>query len=410
MTDLKFKEVTKCRVCGSAALEVVIDFGHVSYSTSNNQLHKENSKFEDFAAPLTFLKCPNCLNFQLGEVVSPALLYENFSYKSDTTLGLEDYFSELAVRIQKRFNTKNSEKKFILEIGSNNGRFISLFKSQNWHTVGVEPSSSLAEETIRMGVKTYTSFFSKDLAEQIKRNDGTPDVIYIANTLANIHDLNEIFEAFSTMMNMETTLIIDTQDVNKVIDKHLIDTIYHEHLNYFSVSSIQYLCEKFSLSINQVDYHPSKGGCFTVHISRSDKSNKKDFVGEILKSEEQDLSRGKIDKFTTSIFQTKEMITKSLKGNIKNSCCFGSSVGCSMLVNFLNLDEHCEFIYDDNPNCETVLGVRRNLKVFPSDKLFQNSNVKNIIILAHRYAENILSKWPDSFKDKVKLVYPVPKS
>ena len=303
--------------------------------------------------------------------MSPALLYENFSYKSDTTLGLEDYFSGLAARIQKKFNTKTSEEKFIFEIGSNNGRFISLFKSQNWHTVGVEPSSSLAEETIKMGIKTYASFFSKDLADRIKQSDGIPDVIYIANTLANIHDLNEIFEAFSALMNMETTLIIDTQDVNKVLDKHLIDTIYHEHLNYFSVSSIQYLCDKFSLSINQVDYHPSKGGCFTVHISRSDKSNKKGFVDEILKSEQRDLSRGKIDKFTTSIFQTKEMITKSLKGNIKNSCCFGSSVGCSMLINFLNLDEHCEFVYDDNPNCETVLGVRRNLKVFHLTNFFK---------------------------------------
>ena len=172
-------------------------------------------------------------------------------------------------------------------------------------------------------------------------------------------------------MNMETTLIIDTQDVNKVLDKHLIDTIYHEHLNYFSVSSIQYLCDKFSLSINQVDYHPSKGGCFTVHISRSDKSNKKDFVDEILKSEQRDLSREKIEKFTTSIFQTKEMISNSLKGNIKNSCCFGSSVGCSMLINFLNLDEHCEFVYDDNPTCETILGVRRNLKIFHPTNLFK---------------------------------------
>ena len=92
-------------------------------------------------------------------------------------------------------------------------------------------------------------------------------------------------------------------------------------------------------------------------------------------------------EFATSIFNVKEMIADNLKGNIQSSCCFGSSVGCSMLANFLELDRYCEFIYDDNPNCETVLGVRRNLKVFPADKLFQNSNVKNIIILAHRYAE-----------------------
>lgn len=409
MTNEKYNKVVTCRVCDSKDIGRVINFGNVSYSTCNNQLHNDNSKFTEFSAPLTFLRCPDCLNFQLGEVVNPSLLYDSFSYKSDTTLGLDDYFSGLAIRMQKRFDIPKKQKRLILEIGSNTGRFISLFKPENWKVVGVEPSSKLAEETSRLGIKTYNKFFSQDLAGQILQEEGVPDVIYVANTLANIHDLNEVFGAFVKLMNDDTTLIIDTQDVNSVIKGYLIDTIYHEHLNYFSISSLKYLCEKFSLFINQVEYHPSKGGCFTVYISRIEELNKKESIKKIIKSEEKTLSENKVMEFATSIFNVKEMIADNLKGNIQSSCCFGSSVGCSMLANFLELDRYCEFIYDDNPNCNSILGPTRNLKVFHSKELFINSNLENIIILAHRYAANISLKWPDSFREKINVLYPVPK-
>jgi ubiquinone/menaquinone biosynthesis C-methylase UbiE len=401
--DWLYKKLYKCRLCKSTDVQNLLDFGEVNICTANTGTNpKKGDPDLHSLAPLTLNLCKNCLNIQLGEVVNPDILYKNFQYESNVTLGLKEHFKQLATEINDYMNLKKHD--WVLDVGSNDGSFLKNFKNLT-NILGVEPGNKISDKANKNGIKTLNTFFSNSLADTFLKDNKSFKVIFCANTIANIHDLDDIFNGFKKVLSPNGYLILETQNGIDVVDKFLIDTVYHEHLNYFTINSINSFLKNKSFKIDYVKKHEQKGGSIQLWITHTSNKNKINFIDnqfEKIKSNEIKLLR---NENINKIFQSKIKKIKSKINKIKSPIiCYGASVGSNTLLNLFFKSVKILSIVDDNP---TVSSLPLNGSLIQVNKLRNitiNKEVK-IIVLAYRYFDKILERNHLIKKDKfIKLI------
>lgn len=367
---------TDCRICSGPTSEI-LPFGDVSFATCNNHKSLRDLSYSDWSAPLTLRYCYRCHFAQTAEVVCPSVLYGSFQYQSSFTSGLRAHFDEVAQRI-KELGLQGS----LVEVGSNRGDFLLSCKSKGIKCVGIEPSQELALASQELGTDTICGFFgNEDVQTELSKLENI-GCIYVANTLANIDDIHSFFSAASSLISSNGFLVIDTQDLDAVIHSGLVDTVYHEHLSYFSVKSFQLLLDQYGFRFIEVIRNRHKGGSFTLYLQRSNYSND-ELPEDILLSN--DISA--LPLFVEGLKRRIASVTlqdRSIVG-------FGSSVGCSTMFNWLGLSQVCNLIYDDNPTSDGVLCRDSFVRV---ESTLRSSIVANsvVLMLAHRYADAIASR------------------
>ena len=192
-------------------------------SLSSHKDKQNNQKFH----PLNLGLCKECGHVQLTYRVSPSILFKDYPYLSNSNNETASRFSKLAEEINLNF--QNKDKKFALEIGSNDGYLLSLLRLNNWQVLGVDPSENAANLANSKGITTITSFFSKNVARKIHKNFGQPDIIIANNVLAHTNKMRDIFSGIELLMGDNTLFIMEFSYVLDVFEKLLFDTIYHEH-------------------------------------------------------------------------------------------------------------------------------------------------------------------------------------
>ncbi|MDC1160606.1 class I SAM-dependent methyltransferase [Luminiphilus sp.] len=267
----------------------------------------------------------------------------------------------------------------IIEAGSNTGSFLLHCQRKGANVIGIEPSKALADRANFEGLRTLHGYFNAETSTAAVSVVGRADCFYVANTLANVDDLQEFLSAASNCLQPNGILLVDTQDGEAVIDHLLIDTIYHEHLSYFTEHSLSRLAEQYGLFLEQTIRHPSKGGAMLCVFSKS--SAKAKAVTE----PENFLCR--LSSFTENVHGIKKKVGYRLQDD-SSILAFGSSVGCSMLASFFSLDERVIAVLDDNPQIDAILTNRGPIQVVPTSEVVTYT-ADTIILLAHRYEATI---------------------
>ena len=391
MKNKIFKTVEECRVCGSSKLQNILDTSYLSLASHNTgiELKDKSNGHLNNKVPITFALCNDCLNIQINETIDPNILYKNFKYVSSITHGLIDHFKNFAKECFKENKIKNNE--LILDIGSNDGSLLIPFKKLGCRVLGVEPAVELASKMTKMGVETIGNFFTHSLAKEIKKKYGFPKIITCNNTLANINDLEDFCLGIKELTNKDTIIYIETQYGMDVLEKNLIDTIYHEHLNYFTLSSIAQLFKKYSLYISKYKFLSNKGGSIRIKLTRCKSESKNNQIPKE--------SISNINKFVSYNKLANNNCRKEINKIIYNAklnrnsvYLFGSSVSCVSLATQINFNlEDIVCILDEKPLAkECVI----NEKILNINKLKDTRLEKNSLILnlAYRYADVILSK------------------
>lgn len=392
----------KCRLCKSAELKKVYEFRK---SPIGDDYTKKTAKAKLY--DLFLNKCKNCNFVQLSNVIDPKRVYGEYLYVTNTSHGLKEHFYKLTDKlISKKIIKKNSS---VLEIGSNDGSLLKYLSTKCNFVVGVDPAAHLFKNK---KINHLKGLFSKNFSEKIKKKFNRFDIIIANNVIANIDNLDDVFNGIKNIIKPNGFLVIETFSLNGIIKNNLIDNIYHEHLSYFSIKSFQNFAKKFNLSLYDVEFLKVKGGSLRFIFQNKNLKilkkiqNKINIEEKILKN--MDIKLNKLKKINhNNNIKLNQLISNCNKNNLK--CYgFGASVGTTTLIYDFNLTKKINFIFDNEKRRFDLYLPGTNIRVLDPKKI-KKLNVDFIIIFAWRYAKQILKRNRKFFSKKTKFVVPLPK-
>ena len=240
-----------------------LDLG--SQPLANNYLNRFKKKQTKYNLEL-FFNTQNKMVSISKRIPSEKMFNNTYPYRSSMSKTMKNSFYKLSLEIKKKFKPEK-----ILEIGSNDGALIRNFN--NKQVIGVEPCKNLAQITKKMGYMTYNNYWTYKLAKKILLKSKKIDLIYSANTITHISDLNEVFKSISYLLSINGILIIEDPSLLECIKKNSYDQFYNEHIYLFSAISINNLLKKFNLEIFDIKNLETHGGSLRYYIKRKTNKN-----------------------------------------------------------------------------------------------------------------------------------------
>ncbi len=328
-----------CQVCGNERLETVLSLGYMPPVNHMVPLGEPPRQLPWF--PTTLLYCDKCELVQLGLAVDPAIIFPpEYPYTSGMTKLLRDNFAELYAESSKLLSLRPDD--LIVDIGSNDGTLISNFQKGGHRILGIEPTDVSKIANAR-GIPTLQRYFSLAVAQELKASHGAARVITAANCFAHIEDVHAVVEGILGMLAPDGVFISESHYLVGLLDRLQYDTVYHEHLRYYSVGSLQYLLEMHGLEVFHAHHIPSHGGSIRVYAARRGAHAVNPSVKQMLDAE----PHGAAMRLRLAAFRDAVMLSKlrllSMIRDIKEEG--GRIVGisapsrASTLVNYVGLDE-----------------------------------------------------------------------
>lgn len=389
-------KIKNCRICRSAELYDVIDLGNQPIPNgflSKKELLKKEQKY-----PLVACFCNNCSLLQLRYLVNPEIMFKNYLYIPSSSKTRVEHFRKLAESIKSI--VKLDDKSLIIDIGSNDGSLLICFKNLGTRILGIDPAENLAKVAVLNGIETVKGYFDSKLALRIVRKHGKAKAILSTNTIAHIPNLHEVLKGVCILMEEEGIFVMEFPYVLDLLDKNLFDTIYHEHLSYFSLKSLLKLAEKSGLEISDIQRNDLDGGAIRVFWKKREGIlsgiNKKN-IYKILKKEEK---YGLYKKETYSKFANRVKALKIatleefnyLKKNKKQIVGYGAAAKANVLLNYFGLDtKTIDYIVDSTPYKQGLFTPGTHIPIYSEEKIYDNIP-DYILIFAWNFSKEIIKK------------------
>lgn len=330
--------VEQCQVCEHSNLEPILFLG---YLPPVNAMHPIGRKpHEQPSYPAQILYCQKCHLVQLGLIVDPKILFPaEYPYTSSTTKILRENFAELYQECKTITNLDKND--LVIDIGSNDGNLLSNFKP--FHRVlGVTPED-IGKIAIEKGIPTIIDYFTKDVAKKIKSEYGKAKIITATNVFAHIENINDIVELILELLTDDGVFISESHYILSLIKTLQYDTIYHEHLRYYSLHSLKYLLELHNLEIIHAKKIPTHGGSIRVYAARKGKYKIRGTVAALLDEEKPIvLDKKNLLKFKKNVVLSKlELNSLLLNIKKKNERIYGIGAPsrASTLINYVGIDD-----------------------------------------------------------------------
>ena len=385
-----------CRSCGNTKLKRVVSLGY--QPLANNLLHKRNGKCELY--PLEVNYCEKCHNCQLSVSVDPKKMFSNYLYTSSTSSIFRQHFVKAAEKYIKDFKL-NKKKSYIIDIGSNDGIALKPFLDKGFKKIlGVEPAKNLAKLANKKKIKTFNGFLDKRNLKKMKKG---ADLILASNVFAHSDKLIEMAECMFKLLSKKGTIIIEVQYLVNTLKDLTFDNIYHEHYNYWSLTSLTNFFKKFDSIIFRSEKIDTHGGSIRVYIKKDKKTKIEKSVKQMLKDEEK-FGIKKFDtykKFGEKVYEVRENVRKNIKKIRKNSKLiigYGAPAKATTALNFFGISKEIDFIVEDNKlkHNKYIPGV-----MIPIKKKSEIKNKKNtLIVFAWNFYKDIIennSELSDNF-------------
>ena len=250
-----------CRCCGNTDLKRVISLGY--QPLANNLIDKKNEKCDLY--PLEVNYCSKCHNCQLSVAVDPKKMFSNYLYTSSTSKIFRDHFVEAAKKYSKELKL-NKNKSYIIDVGSNDGVALKPFLNLGFKKIlGIEPAKNLAKLANKNKIKTFNGFLDKKNIKKIKKN---ADLILASNVFAHSDKLKEMAECMLSLLSKNGTIIIEVQYLMNTLKDLTFDNIYHEHYNYWSLTSLVNFFNQFKAKIYKSEKVDTHGGSIRIYVKK----------------------------------------------------------------------------------------------------------------------------------------------
>jgi len=398
-----YKEHTQCRICKSDNMTEYLDLGHLPLS---NKLCNSMIEFPK-RYPLKVMLCNNCGLSQLSIVVDPHLMFDHYVYRSSISKTYRDHCKQMAydLAIQYKFEVGMLH----IDIAGNDGTLLSAFQSimDKNRMLNIDPAENLAEISKANKIPTITKFWSKELALEIVDKYGKADLVTATNVFAHVDEVYDFMRGIELVLSNKGVCILEFPYLIDFIEKNEFDTIYFEHLSYFSIRPLLLLCNEVNLFVNKVEHFDIHGGSLRVHIG-----HKSDLDSSVLsyinkEAEYRYLAPYKefarISKNTITDFWNKisKLFSKykiagfaaSAKGNTLLNC---AGIGFPML----------QYIVDETPEKIEYFSPGTHLVIKPLSYLIENPP-DYLVILSWNFSDEIIEKCK-RIGYKGKFVIPIP--
>ncbi len=402
--------ISACRSCGETGLETILSLGQMPLA--NALLTCEQLADPEPRFPLEVAFCPNCLLLQITETVPPEKVFREYLYFSSFSDEVLRHAKELVdqILVMRALN----QTSLVVEIGSNDGYLLRNYKGKSIPVLGVEPARNIATVAREQhGIPTVCEFFGRDFADQLRRQGILADVIHAHNVLAHVPDLNGFVEGLRLLLKPNGLGVIEVPYVRELIQRCEFDTIYHEHLFYFSLAALDRLFERHGLAIQAVERLAIHGGSLRLFVVPESRNGAGQSVSALLREEAaegmallsfyQDFAR-RVEKLRIDLRQ----LLGNLKDEKKRLAAYGAAAKGSTLLNFCGIGrETLDFVVDRSTYKQGrfMPGVR--LPIYSPAKL-PEAMPDYVVVLAWNFADEIMGQQAEYRKRGGRFIVPVP--
>lgn len=371
---------------------------------ANNLLDSQDESSEMF--PLEMMYCPESHNCQLSYIVPAGKMFDHYLYVSSTAKSFRDHFSKAAEKYIKEFNL--SENSLVIDIGSNDGIALLPLKEKGIQVLGIEPAQNVAKIAQEKGINTICDYFNPDTSQKILNEYGSADVVTASNVFAHADNLEEIATSVFQMLKEDGTFIIEVQYLLDTIKDLTFDNIYHEHVNYWSVTSLNNFFNRLGMFISDVEHIDTHGGSIRVYIKKGLKTIKPSVFEFLTQEENYGLTNYQtyLD-FAKRIKQAKSNVVKNIK-SLKDQGLtligYGAPAKATTSLNYFGItNQEIDYIIEDNPlkHNKFIPGV--NIPIYSKEKL--NEKLPDVmVVMAWNFFEDIKRNNQDLIDKGVKFI------
>ena len=344
----------------------------------------------------------------LMKTVNPKKQYTKFyAHRASESKTMREAFRSVGKRLIKRFNPK-----LTLEIGSNDGVFIKNFRKDK--VISIEPCLNLARITKKNGFKTYANFWDRKISKKILRNHGKIDLIFSANTISHIPNLDETFIAIKNILSEKGILVIEDPSLLEVIKNNAYDQFYDEHVYVFSALSISKISQKYNLRLFDVEFSSVHGGSIRYFICRRNSKLKKTLrlTNHLKKETNEKMNKfSTYSKFALRVKRSKRdliYLLKKLKKRGKKIISYGATYKSTTIFNYCHLNKYIDYVVDTTKNKQGKFTPGQHLKILKPEIGF-NKTVDYAYLGAWNFKNEIMKKEKKYIKRGGKFITHTPK-
>lgn len=401
-------ELKNCRTCGKETLRTFLHLGPMPIPNGflkPEQLFQGESYF-----PLDVAFCENCGLMTLAHVVRPDIMFSNYVYIPGTSKTMVDHFGQMAKGIKERF--KLNKDSLVIDVGSNDGTLLKQFKSLGVKVLGIDPAENIAAEASKQGIETLPEFFGEEVAKDVAKKRGQADVITGTNVIAHIDNLVDVMKGVDALLKEDGVFIGEFPYLVDLVEHGEFDTIYHEHLSYFSIRSLLALAERTNFEIIDAQRTNVHGGSIQVFFRKKGKNNEP-FVSELVileKAKRLDtiVPFGDFAKRTYLKREELNEILKQLKAQGKRIVGYGAAAKGNVLTNFFRIGpDLLDYIVDSIPYKQGLYTPGLHIPIYPETKLLEDMP-DYALIFAWNFADEIVKKNSEYCKKGGKFITTIP--
>lgn len=400
-----------CRSCGGANLSVVLSLGRTPLA--NALLTAEQLSEPEQTYPLDLALCPDCALVQITETVPPEKLFREYFYLSSFSDTMVRHAEELAGRIVAARSLDG--RSLVAEVASNDGYLLQFYRRAGVPVLGIEPARNIARVAEQeRGVPTVCEFFGEELARELAADGRRADVIHANNVLAHVADLNGFVRGLAIMLKEGGAAVIEVPYLKEMIDHTEFDTIYHEHLCYFSLTALERLFRRHGLRIEDVERIPLHGGSLLLTAGKEGAGAPvSPAVGELLAAEAEwgvdglELYRD----FTARVGRLRaELVAllSSLKAEGKRIAVYGASAKGSTLLNYFGVGrETLDYVVDRSTIKQSYYTPGTHLPIRAPETLLEDLP-DYVLLLTWNFADEILAQQSEYRRRGGRFIIPIP--
>lgn len=401
-----FELIKECRISSSKNLTKVLDLGIQPLA---NSLKKKQFDSEE-KYPLTLSFCEQSSLLQLNETIKKEILFDSYVWVTSTSLTAKNYSETFYSDIRQNIKL-DQDNDLVIEIASNDGTFLKPFVSNGFKKViGVDPAANISELANKNNIKTINKYWNKEFADSFLKQYGVAKLIIARNVIPHVSELNSVISGVETILDDDGVGVFEIHDANIIYNELHYDSVYHEHLCYFTLKSITYLLNKFNLYPFEIKMSPISGGSFVVFFSKKKQPQSKEIELKIADEEKTQINElNSWIKFAQRVKNHKKEIKNLLSTySEKKIIGFGSSARSQTFLNYCGFDQNnLERIIDNNSLKQNLYSPGTNIKIVDFENGI-NSKPDVIFLLAWNFKDEIIKECKSAgYKGDFIIPFPV---